>query len=121
MLTATRIIPRPPATSKYFSASIVFLLCASTLQFRFHRHRLLRQLARYEEHPEHLSENQFFRQQCHRQREDQPSNHCHECDCHLHDCLPRHCSELPTPFLEASRQPMYVVDSKGKLMFFLAL
>src|ERR1700733_4370460 len=35
MLTATRIIPRPPAISKYFNASIVVLLCESFATQRF--------------------------------------------------------------------------------------
>src|SRR5438309_8269750 len=40
------------------------------------------------EQPEHLTEDQFFRQQRHRQRKDHPPDNCDECDCHLHDVLP---------------------------------
>src|SRR5258708_35382696 len=82
MLTAARIIPRPPATSKYFDANIVVLLCALALLSRFHCDRLPGK-----EHAEYLPEDQFFRQQGHRQRKDHASYHCHECDFHWHNVL----------------------------------
>src|SRR5579863_8857592 len=88
MLTATRIIPRPPAISKFLNASIVLLLCdfvsRSALRPRLHRDRLPGHLSRCEKQAEHLPENQFLRQQSYRQRKHHPCHHCHECDCHLH-------------------------------------
>src|SRR5450432_469813 len=90
MLTATRIIPRPPAISKFLNASIVLLLlpcdCASrsALRPRFHRDRLLGHLSWCKKQAEHLPENQFLGQQRHRQRKHHPCYHCNECDCHLH-------------------------------------
>src|SRR5436305_9255597 len=88
MLTATRIIPRPPAISKFLNASIVLLLCdcasRSALRPRFHRDRLPGHLSWCKKQAEHLLENQLLGQQCHRERKHHPSHHCHECDCHLH-------------------------------------
>src|SRR5579871_171727 len=91
MPRATRIIPRPPAISKYFSASMFVLLvfpCAnSTLLGRFHHRSFTRQPGRCEKIPEHLSEDDLLRQQRDREGEDQSPYHCHERDCHLHDAL----------------------------------
>jgi len=65
------------------------MLPRSALLSFLHRDRLPRQFARRKEQPEHLPEDQFFRQQRYRQREDHPCHHRHECDCHLHNQPPR--------------------------------
>src|SRR5271165_1910564 len=88
MHTAATIIPRPPVISKYFSASIVVLLCASAplphLDRYYLRDGLPNALPRKEQ-PENLPKNQLFRQQRHRYRKNQARHHRHECDHHLHN------------------------------------
>lgn len=39
------------------------------------------------ENSENLPEDQLFRQQSDRKRENHPSHHRHECHCHFHNCL----------------------------------
>src|SRR5579862_1247205 len=84
MLTAARIIPKPPYISKYRNASMVVLLCASALLPLFGLDRLPGK-----ERAEYLSEDQLFRQQSDCQRENHSCDDCHECDCHLHNVLLR--------------------------------
>src|ERR1022692_3166141 len=109
MHTAAIIIPTPHVISKYFNASIVVLLCATALLPCFHRHRLpchLPYSLSEKEQPEHLPENQFFRQQRHRHRKNQARHHRHKCDRHLHNA-----SRVPraAPTYIAGPTPIFMV------------
>src|SRR5438128_1311730 len=89
---ATSTIPTPPDMSKYFRNSITFSFRASALVPRFDPNRLPGK-----QHAEYFAENQFFHQQCDRQREDHSCDDRHCCDCELHYVLLLSSSQLLLP------------------------
>jgi hypothetical protein len=80
MQMAAIIIPTPLVISKYFNASIVLLPYALALLLRLYRYRVP-----HKDHPNHLPENKFFRQQRHRHGKNKSGHHRNECDRYLHN------------------------------------